>query len=595
MTDIGFDLAALREGYAAGLDPVAVIDAVYDRIEAAGDPGIFISLSPRETARAAARALGAFDAKKPLWGAPFAVKDNIDVAGLPTTAACPTFARAPTEHAFAVRRLIDAGAIPIGKTNLDQFATGLVGVRTPYPVPKNAFDPAIVPGGSSSGSGVAVARGLVSFALGTDTAGSGRVPAALNNIVGLKPSLGAISVRGVVPACKSLDCVSVFAGCVDDAWRVFEALAAPDARDAFQRRVEIGAPGSPPPKWQCGVPRVEDLEFYGDTAAARAWDLALAVLADIGAELVPIDMRPFLKAAAFLYDGPWIAERHAALRGFLRTNADDALPVIRGIVGGAARFSASDAFEAMYALREIAAVAAQAMAAIDALAVPSVPRAPSVAELKRDPLGPNTQLGRWTNFVNLLDMAALAAPGPFRPDGLPAGATFIGPRGSDARLAGIGRLFHARAGVGMGARQTPTPRPVSFVDAREKIELVVVGAHMSGLPLNHELRGLGGVFSRAVQTRPCYRLYELPGGPPRRPGMIRRADGAAVACEVWSLAPEAFARFVAGIPAPLGIGTVLLSDGTAPKGFLAEPEGVADARDITEFGGWRAFAAAVSR
>ncbi len=589
--DLNFNLAALRDAYGRGLDPVSVVAEVYARIATANDPGIFISLTPEGDANDMARALGAFSPNRPLWGVPFAVKDNIDLAGLATTAACPAFAYRPTESAFAVQRLIDAGAIPIGKTNLDQFATGLVGVRTPYAVPKNAFDAAIVPGGSSSGSGVAVARGLVSFALGTDTAGSGRVPAALNNIVGLKPSLGAISVRGVVPACKSLDCVSIFAGCVDDAWDVFEAMRLRDPLDAFQREIAPGIPGQLAPQWRCGVPGKRDLEFFGDENAAAAWELARGTLAEIGAMPVEIDMRPFLEAARLLYEGPWIAERHAALREFLRTNADDLLPVTRAIVDGANKFSASDAFDAIYRLREISLATSGVMASIDALCVPSAPRAPTIEDVARDPLGPNAQLGRWTNFVNLLDLSALASPGPFRPDGLPAGVTFIGRRGADSRLASIGRAFHARAGAGMGKARAPVPEPIARQDSGDQIEIVVVGAHMSGMALNHELLALDAEFSRRAATRPSYRLYALAGGPPRRPGMIRCADGdgGAIECEVWRLSPDNFGRFVAKVPAPLSIGTILLADGSAPKGFLAEPEGLSGATDITRYGSWRAF------
>jgi allophanate hydrolase len=594
MTEQSFDLAALREAYASGVDPVSTIDLVYGRIEAANDPGIFLSLVPREVATRFARALGAYDAGKPLWGIPFAVKDNIDAIALPTTAACPAFTYQPTQNAFAVQCLIDAGAILIGKTNLDQFATGLVGVRTPYPAPKNAFDPAIVPGGSSSGSAVAVARGLVSFALGTDTAGSGRVPAALNNIVGLKPSVGAISTSGVVPACKTLDCVSIFAGCVDDAWRVFEVMSRVDTNDPFQRALPLGTP-APATRLRIGAPRGEDLEFFGDDAAAAAWVVARAQLRGMGAEITEIDMRPLLAAAKLLYDGPWIAERHAALRGFLATNAADVLPVTRGIIEVANRFSATDAFEAAYQLRAIQHDSLRMWEGIEALAVPSIPRAPTVDDLARDPIGPNAQLGRWTNFVNLLDMSALALPAPFRADGFPAGITFIGPHGADAILAGIGRDYHAASGAGMGTRRAPPPvfNVKEVVAPNDEIELVVVGAHLSGMALNGELTSIGGRLSRAVTTEPCYKFYALAGGPPKRPGLLRVAPGkgASIQTEVWTLSPASFARFAANIPAPLGIGTLRLADGTQAKGFLVEPEGLDGATDITSSGGWRSFIA----
>jgi allophanate hydrolase len=598
MKDLSLGLQALRQTYAEGTDPVAVVDEVYARIAAANDPGIFITLLPQEAAQAAARALGPHDGSKPLWGIPFAVKDNIDVAGLPTTAACPAFAYNAPAHAFAVAQLIAAGAICIGKTNLDQFATGLVGVRTPYPIPRNTFDADIPPGGSSSGSGVAVAAGLVSFALGTDTAGSGRVPAALNNIVGLKPSVGAVSIRGLVPACKSIDCISVFARSVDDAWEIYRLMAAADELDPFQHPLTLPqALPAPPPELRVGVPRAQDLEFFGDGAAEAAWDAAMELLAAQGASFTEIDMRPFLEAASLLYDGPWVAERHAAMRAFMATNADDVLPVTRGIVEGALRFSATDAFDARYRMTELAHATRPVWGQIDLLCVPSIPGIPTLADLKRDPLTPNARLGRWTNFVNLLDLCALAVPGPFRSDGLPAGVTLIAPHGQDDRLAGLGRVLHARARVPVGATgQSLPPAKAPRSVAADEIEVVVVGAHLSGMALNGELAALDARFLRAVATEPNYRLYALTGGPPRRPGLLRvaPATGHAIATEVWAMSAAAFGRFVASIPAPLGFGTIELADGTRPKGFLVEPEGLVGAEEISRFGGWRGYIASVA-
>jgi allophanate hydrolase len=452
---IGFTIPELQAAYASGVSAAAVIDQVFAGIEAAEDPGIFITLLGKEAILAAVQALPSFDpAAFPLWGVPFAVKDNIDVAGMPTTCACPAFAHRPDETAPAVERLLAAGAICVGKTNLDQFATGLVGIRTPYPVPRNAIDPSLVPGGSSSGSAVAVARGLVSFALGTDTAGSGRVPAALNNIIGLKPSCGAVSTRGVVPACRSLDCVSVFAGTVGDAWQVLEILAGYDPEDPFSRPLELGVL-SGPPDLRLGVPNPAGLEFFGDGAAADAFARARDVLEILGASLCEIDMQPFFEAASLLYDGPWIAERRAALQGFMADHADDMLPVTRAIVESADRFSAADAFSAIYKLAALRRATEPVWKKISALAVPSVPCAPQLASLAADPIGPNSRLGTYTNFVNLLDLAALAVPGPWRPDSRPAGVTFIGPHGSDARLASIGHAFHVSSGVTIGATGRP--------------------------------------------------------------------------------------------------------------------------------------------
>ena len=597
MTVIDIDLAGLRAAYAAGAAPDAVVRQVYAAIAAAGDPGIFITLVPEAEALAAASELAPQDrGVLPLWGVPFAVKDNIDVAGLPTTAACPGFAYRPAETAPAVARLLAAGAILIGKTNLDQFATGLVGVRTPYPAPRNAFDPAIVPGGSSSGSAVAVARGLVSFSLGTDTAGSGRVPAGLNNIVGLKPTLGAVSTRGVVPACRSLDCVSVFALTVDDAHAVYRVMAGDDPADPFSRPVPAPPPGPLPPGLRIGVPHASDLEFGGDPQAAAAFAAACDGLDALAARVVQLDLAPFRAVARLLYESAFVAERHAAFGAFVDAMPDLVHPVTRGIVGGAARFTASDAFRARERLAELARAAAPTWAGIDILVVPTLPRPVTVAELQDDPIGPNALLGTYTNFVNLLDLCALAVPGPMRADGFPAGITLVAPRGMDGLLASLGSRLHAAAAVPLGAtgrslpQQKATDAPVLALPG--EVELCVVGAHLSGMALNRELTGLGARFLRAVHTEPLYTLYALPGGPPFRPGLLRTGEGGtAIATEVWALDPAAFGRFVSGIPAPLGIGTTLLADGTRPKCFMVEPAGLPGALDISHFGGWRAYMA----
>jgi allophanate hydrolase len=595
-----FDLQSLRAFYATGGLPSAIIMEVYHRIEALGDPGIFITLLDKTEAIAAAQALAMDDRERlPLFGVPFAAKDNIDVAGVPTTAACPGFAYQPAATAPCVQRLLDAGAILIGKTNLDQFATGLVGVRSPYPIPRNAIDATLAPGGSSSGSAVVVAQGLVSFALGTDTAGSGRVPAALNNIVGLKPTLGAVSTSGVIPACRTLDCVSVFALTVDDASVAYAAMAAYDPGDPYSKSVTVSPPGAAPSPVVIGVPRAQDLRFFGDALQAEAWEKALGVLEHAGAQLVPIDMTLFFETAALLYEGPWVAERHAAIADVLAHEPDIVHPVTRTIVEGANGFSASALFKAQYRLAALKRATAAVWTSVSMLAVPTTPVAPTLAALAADPITPNSRCGTYTNFVNLLDQAALAVPGPFRADGRAAGVTFIGPAGSDGLLASLGRVFHRACGVTLGATSQPLPagdmeHPVSPQDHR--IEIVVVGAHLSGMPLNHELTGNGGVFRRAVATTADYRFHALKGGPPKRPGLLRVADGtgAPVLTEVWALPPEGFGRFIQGIPSPLGIGTLRLADGTTPKGFLVEPEGLAGAEDISRFGGWRAYIASLA-
>ena len=436
-----FRCDALHAAYAAGLAPAAVAAEALRRIAAADDPGIFIDVTPEAALLEAAAALPAFDpACFPLWGIPVAVKDNIAVAGRPMTAACPAFAHTPAQDAFVVARLRAAGALVLGKTNLDQFATGLVGVRTPYPVPRNAVAPGHVPGGSSSGSAVAVARGIVAIALGTDTAGSGRVPAALNGIVGLKPSVGAVSTSGVVPACRSLDCVSVFAATVHDAWAAYRVLAGEDRTDPFSRPIAWREPGVAPGR--IAVPAAADLHL-DDAPARSAWEKARALL-PVGEEAV---ITPLIETARLLYEGPWVAERAAAFGDFAADHPGALHPVTEAILAGAARFSAVDAFRGIYELAERRRAAEAFFARFDVLAVPSVPCFPTLADLEADPFGPNARLGTYTNFVNLLDLAALALPGPPRPDGLPAGITLIGPRGSDADLAALGMLYAARLGA----------------------------------------------------------------------------------------------------------------------------------------------------
>lgn len=591
-------IPALHAAYEAGLDPRAVVSEAYRRLAALGDPGIFITLVPEAEALAAAAALAPFDRReKPLWGVPFAVKDNVDVAGLPTTAACPDFAFVPDATAPAVVRLLAAGAILLGKTNLDQFATGLVGLRTPYPAPRNALDPAIVPGGSSSGSAVAVAHGLVAFAVGTDTAGSGRVPAGLNNIVGLKPSLGAVSSRGMLPACRTLDTLSVFAGTVADADAAFRVMAGYDPQDPWSRDLPVPArPAGLPPSLRLGVPDGASRRFEGDARAQAAFDASLGDLRALAGEAEAVDLAPMFAVAELLYQGPWVAERYQATRAMMECRPEALHPATRAVIGTATAHSAADAFAGLYRLAELRRAAETLWSRIDVLAVPTYPRPVTCAEVEADAIGPNAMLGTYTNFVNLLDLCALAVPGRFRADGLPSGVTLIAPRGRDGVLAALGARLHAASAVTIGASAVPVPAPDPGAPeaAPGEIEVAVVGAHLSGLPLNRELIGHGARFLRRAETAPDYRLYALPGGPPRRPGLLRVAagEGAGIEIEVWALPPEGFGRFVSGVPAPLGIGTLRLADGTAPKGFLVEAEGVAGAEDITGYGGWRRYLAA---
>ncbi len=591
---MNFQLSSLREAYANGLNPLETVAQVFQRIAAVGDPGIFIALRDRADIEADAGKLGAFDPGKPLWGIPFAIKDNIDVAGLPTTAACPEFAFTPKKTAFAVQKLLDAGALLIGKTNLDQFATGLVGVRTPYPVPRNAVAPELVPGGSSSGSAVAVAHGIVTFALGTDTAGSGRVPAALNNIVGLKPSVGAISARGVLPACRTLDCISVFALNVDDAWAAFTVMAGDDPDEPYSRAIDP-TPLGVLPGLRVGVPSPKTREFFGDSEAEQAFETALDDLKGLGAEIVEIDFTALRETAELVYGGPWVAERYQAIRAFIEEKPGALHPLTRTIIEGASRLSAADAFGGLYKLAELRRRTEPMWRELDMLAVPSIPAVYTRDEVEKDPIALNSRLGLYTNFVNLLDLCALAVPCKFRGDGRPAGVTLIAPRGQDGFLASFGRLLHKAAGVSVGASKiAPRYEELKPILPAGWLEIVAVGAHMSGLPLNHELKSEGAVFLREVKTAPEYRLFALPGGATPRPGLLRCATnaGTQIACEVWALPADGFGRFVSRIPSPLGIGTIILEDGARAKGFLVEAEAVRQAEDISSFGGWRAFLSA---
>ncbi|WP_437379797.1 allophanate hydrolase [Inquilinus limosus] len=591
MSDLRFDIESLFRAYAAGLSAEQVVEIVYARIAATDDPGIFIHLADRAELATAARALGRFDpAARPLWGVPFAVKDNIDVAGMPTTAACPAFAYVAERDATVVALLREAGALVVGKTNLDQFATGLVGVRSPYPIPRNAIDPALVPGGSSSGSAVAAARGIVSFALGTDTAGSGRIPAGLNGIVGLKPTLGALSTSGVVPACRTLDCVSIFALTPEDAYRVLSVAARPDPHDPFSKAVAMPA-AVRPPVLTIGVPAKPDRRFFGDAGMEAGFESALDQLRSLGCRLVELPFGEFYATADLLYDGAWVAERLAALGDFMDAHEATMHPVTRRIIGGARALSAADAFRGLYRLQVLKRATAPLVASVDLICVPTAPTHYTVGEVVADPILTNSRLGTYTNFVNLLDLCGIAVPTGPRDGGPPMSVTLLAPAGRDGLCAALARDLFARSGLTLGA--TGWSRPETGLQAAGEaglFEIVVVGAHLSGMPLNRELTALGARFLRAVRTAPSYRLYAMAGPGVAKPGLLRAPDGgAAIEIEVWAMTPAAFGTFVAGIAAPHAIGTVLLEDGTAPKGFLVEPAGLADARDITSFGGWRGY------
>ncbi len=589
-------VAAIIAAHRAGtMSPAQTVARSYQRIRDRNDPAIFISLRDERQALEEAETLAGKDASRlPLYGIPVAVKDNIDVAGLATTAGCPAFAYSPSRDATAVARLRAAGAIIIGKTNLDQFATGLVGVRSPYGIPKNPLRGDLIPGGSSSGSAVAVAAGLVPLSLGTDTAGSGRVPAMLNNIVGLKPSLGLVSTAGLVPACRTLDCVSVFSLTVDDAMTALSAMAGTDSADPYSRSRPLAQTSAFPANLRLAVPRDGQLIFFGDKAAEAAYGEALKRWSALGATLVEFDLEPLYETARLLYEGPWVAERYLVIRDLLASSPDAIHPVTREITIAGARPSAADTFAALYRLQSLRKTAERAFAGIDALLLPTAPTVYSTAQVLADPIELNSRLGTYTNFVNLLDLCGLALPAAIRPDGIPFGITLLAPAGQDAQLASIGRVFHADTGLPMGARNLPQPPLATLAAgvAGDEIAIAVVGAHLSGMALNGELKTLGGRLLEAAQTAPDYKLYALDTTPPK-PGMLRVETGAgsSIELEIWALPAAAFGKFVAAIPPPLSIGTVRLADGRGVKGFIVEAADVAGAREISAFGGWRAFVA----
>jgi len=577
--------------------PVAVVEELFARIAAHMNHGIWITLLPLQRVLEQAELLAGRDpASLPLYGIPFAIKDNIDLANVATTAACAAFAYTPPASAYVVRRLIDAGAIPIGKTNLDQFATGLVGTRSPYGVCRNSFDPAYISGGSSSGSAVAVAMGLVSFALGTDTAGSGRVPAAFNNLIGLKPTLGRLSPRGVVPACRTLDTVSVLALTAEDAAQICRVAEGFDAVEAYSRR-----PGQPTRladfahgPFRFGVPRSDQLQFFGNNDYARLFDAAVAHLERLGGQRVMLDFAPFLETAQLLYQGPWIAERYVVVEPLLRRDPQAVHPVTRQIIEGGAKPSAADAFRAQYRLQDLRRTAEQVWQQIDVLLTPTAGTHYRIAEVEADPVRLNTQLGFYTNFMNLLDLAAVAVPAGFTGAGLPFGVTLAGPAWGDFALLRLAARLQRFGAARLGALPMPLGAAPAFdwAGLMDGIPVAVCGAHLQGLPLNHQLVERGAVLLEGTVTAPNYRLYALPGGPPDRPGLVRvEAQGAAIEVEVWSVPEAAFGSFVAGTPAPLAIGKLTLTDGREVSGFLCEAHAASHAQDITDYRGWRAYQA----
>jgi allophanate hydrolase len=598
LAGVSLDLHTLARLYVDGNTvPAQILVEIHNRMGASKDSPIWLYRVPVETLRehgdelARRRAAGE---KLPLFGVPFAVKDNIDVAGVPTTAGCPAFAYTPKKTAPVVDRLQHAGALFVGKTNLDQFATGLAGDRSPYGACRNAFDPKYISGGSSCGSALAVATGLVSFALGTDTAGSGRVPAGCNNIVGFKPTPGVLPIEGVVPAARSLDCVSIFALTADDALRVCDVAAGePCSEMPAASFLEDEADG-----FDFAVPRNDDLEFYGDGEQGRLFSSAVEAVKRLGGRPHAIDLRPFQEVADLLYEGPWLAERLAGLDTFLHTHPKDVYPVTREILLRGSRYSGVDVFRAQAKLAGLRTRCAEMFAKAEVLVVPTMPALPTLAEVEADSLGWSRRLGRYTNFVNLLGWAALAVPAGFTSRGLPGGITLIGPAGSDRRLCALGMALQRLQKLPLGKTSHHLPRQRA-AEAEQPppllrcwVRVAVAGAHLRGQPWNRSLRELGGRFVRACRTAPRYRFVGLLDLNPPRPGLIRDdARAGSIAVEIYDLPYTGFGKLVASVAPPLAIGTVELADGESVKGFLCESWAAAQARDITDFGGWTAFLA----
>lgn len=565
----------LHTQYSSGeLTPEALVDDILNRNAQAENPFIWIHLLTKEELAPYLKSLkGKSPADLPLYGIPFAIKDNIDLAGIPTTAGCPDYSYTPEKSATVVKNLIQAGAIPIGKTNLDQFATGLVGVRTPYGVPRNPFAPDRVPGGSSCGSAVAMSEGLVSFSLGTDTAGSGRVPAAFNKLWGIKPSKGRLSSTGLVPACRTLDCISIFALNAEDSELTLSVAESYDGEDAFSLpTVDLPAVNT----GTLGIPKEEDLLFFGDAGYEAAWLKELETLKTKGWKIVEIDFKPFRDAALLLYEGPWVSERYTAVESFLKSHPDSFFPATYQIISGGEHHSARDAFAATYKLADLKRTSEAAWGGIDAIVTPTAGGFPTLADLEADPIGPNSQLGYYTNFMNLLDLCALATPAGFTESDLPFGITWMAPRDCDKAL-----MQYASKG------------PQTEPEIKEGLSLILFGAHMKDLALNWQVSELGAEYVNTVNTAPKYRIFHLPEPAPERPGLIRVEEGgASIEGEEWLFPSDKIGSFLSKIRQPLGLGEVELSDGRKCHGFLCEKVVTDSAEDISGTGGWRHFIAA---
>ncbi|MBS99400.1 MAG: allophanate hydrolase [Oceanospirillaceae bacterium] len=594
-------IAQLRAAYRAGeLTPAQLMAQIRERSTQYSDHNIWIHQLTETELQPYLDALveKSLDSH-PLWGVPFAIKDNIDLAGIPTTAGCPEFAYTPTENAQVVQQLIDAGAIPVGKTNLDQFATGLNGTRSPFGPGRNAFDPRYISGGSSAGSAVSVALGLASFSLGTDTAGSGRVPACFNNLVGLKPTRGLLSSTGLVPACRSLDCISIFALTADDANTALACAEGFDERDGYSRANPYSNQsrqyGYRDGRLSVGIIPDDQLKFFGDQAYESAYRGTLKKLSGLGFEFVEIDYEPFNEAALLLYEGPWVSERYIACQPLIDDNPEVIHPVVRAIIEPGGKPLATDLFRAQYRLEALKLQCLKQMEGLDCLLTPTAGRLFTVDELHEEPILYNSQLGYYTNFMNLLDMTSVAVPTAFTDADLPFGITLVGNHFSDRALLSIANRIQQGLKLPLGVdNETPHETVMNNqpVENPERIDVLVCGAHLQGLPLNWQLTERGARLKQKTTTAPVYRMYALAGGPPYRPGLVLDdQQGGAIEVEIWSVPTAEFGSFVAGIPAPLGIGKVRLSDGSSVSGFICEPYGLEGAEEITALGGWRAHLA----
>jgi allophanate hydrolase len=577
LIEIASDVATLRrsavEAARESLDRVAAYETIQPEvwITRRADAGVLADAA--EVDRRIARG-----ERLSLAGVPFAVKDNIDVAGLPTTAACPAFAYVPAETAPVVQRLLDAGAVLIGKTNLDQFATGLVGARSPYGACGSVYNRAYISGGSSSGSAVAVAAGLVAFTLGTDTAGSGRVPAALNHLVGLKPTKGRWSTRGIVPACRTQDCVTSLTSTSAEAALLDEILTGFDPEEPFSRRPPARPADGGADRLRLGLPRPDQLNWLSDAQSARLFAAAVARLTARGGDVVEVDIAPLIAAAALLYQGPWLAERTLVAEHLLRTQPAAIDPTVRAILQGGFAVSAMDAFKAEYELRGYQRAAEAIWAQADVLVLPTTATTYRLREVIAAPFALNSNLGLYTNFVNLLDMSAVALPAGFRDNATAFGVSLIGPAWADRALLDLARRYEEIAPM-------PQPPPIDTAGVKPSVRLAVVGAHLAAMPLHWQLTSRDAALVRRCKTAPAYRLYAMAGSTPPKP---------AIEVEVYELGLEAFGSFVVDVPPPLAIGTVTLEDGVEVKGFVAEPRALDGALDITALGGWRAYIASLA-